>query len=131
MKYLLDTNVISDIFKRHPVTVGHFAGHPASDLALCTITVFEVEFGLTENPASRSRNAELWNELLSNLTVLEFSALDAASAARVRLQTAAQPIGPSDTLIAGVALARGLTVVTNNTAEFGRVLGLNVVDWRE
>lgn len=130
MKYLLDTNVISDIFKRHPITVRHFMQHPASDLALCTITVFEVEFGLTKNPASRARNAELWCELQSNLTVLEFSTLDAASAARVRLQTAAQPIGPSDTLIAGVALARGLTVVTNNTAEFGRVLGLNVVDWR-
>lgn len=130
MKYLLDTNVISDIFKRHPSVVRHFTQHLASDLALTTITVFEVEFGLTKNPASRARNAELWGELLSNLTVLEFSTLDAASAARVRLQTAAQPIGPSDTLIAGVALARGLTVVTNNTAEFGRVLGLNVVDWR-
>lgn len=53
-----------------------------------------------------------------------------ASAARVRLQTAQQPIGPSDTLIAGVALARGLTLVTNNVGEFGRVMGLNVVEWR-
>jgi predicted nucleic acid-binding protein len=39
------------------------------------------------------------------------------------------PIGAYDLLIAGQALRRGLTVVTANTAEFGRVTGLSWQDW--
>ena len=38
-------------------------------------------------------------------------------------------IGPYDVLIAGQALARGLTLVTHNVREFGRVEGLRVEDW--
>jgi len=38
-------------------------------------------------------------------------------------------IGPMDTLIAGIALRHGATLVTHNTAEFRRVRGLNLEDW--
>lgn len=46
-----------------------------------------------------------------------------------RLSAAGTPIGAYDTLIAGHALARGLTLVTNNTREFSRVPGLQVENW--
>jgi len=39
-------------------------------------------------------------------------------------------IGPNDLMIAAIALANGLTVVTHNIGEFGRVPGLNVEDWQ-
>ncbi len=45
------------------------------------------------------------------------------------LQSRGTPIGPFDILIAGQALARNLTLVTNNTREFRRVAGLQVEDW--
>ena len=48
---------------------------------------------------------------------------------RAALETAGQSIGPNDTLIAAIALANGLTVVTHNTREFRRVPGLLVEDW--
>jgi tRNA(fMet)-specific endonuclease VapC len=38
-------------------------------------------------------------------------------------------IGPNDLLIAAIALANSVTLVTNNTQEFRRVVGLNVEDW--
>jgi predicted nucleic acid-binding protein len=38
-------------------------------------------------------------------------------------------IGEVDLLIAAVALGEGLAVVTHNTAHFGRIKGLSVVDW--
>jgi tRNA(fMet)-specific endonuclease VapC len=38
-------------------------------------------------------------------------------------------IGPNDLLIAAIALAHGMVVVTHNTAEFQRVRGLSVEDW--
>jgi tRNA(fMet)-specific endonuclease VapC len=39
-------------------------------------------------------------------------------------------IGPNDLLIASIALANGLTVVTHNTSEFSRVPGLPLEDWQ-
>lgn len=38
-------------------------------------------------------------------------------------------LGPNDLLIAAIALAHHATVVTHNTAEFDRVLGLTITDW--
>jgi tRNA(fMet)-specific endonuclease VapC len=51
--------------------------------------------------------------------------------AKVRADLAAKgtPIGPNDLLIAAIALANGLTLVTHNTTEFSRVLGLRLEDW--
>jgi tRNA(fMet)-specific endonuclease VapC len=40
------------------------------------------------------------------------------------------PIGPYDVLIAGQAIARGMILVTHNTAEFGRVPRLRFEDWQ-
>lgn len=48
---------------------------------------------------------------------------------RATLEMSGNPIGAYDLLIAGQALRRGLTVVTANTTEFGRVSGLNWQDW--
>jgi tRNA(fMet)-specific endonuclease VapC len=45
------------------------------------------------------------------------------------LKARGTPIGPYDTLIAGQAMARGLTLVTRNTREFERVVGLSVENW--
>ena len=39
------------------------------------------------------------------------------------------PIGPNDLMIAAIALAYDLTLVTHNTAEFSRVPGLRLEDW--
>lgn len=38
-------------------------------------------------------------------------------------------IGPYDLLIAAIALANNLTLVTHNTNEFSRVPGLVIEDW--
>ena len=52
----------------------------------------------------------------------------ASGSARAQLKRAGLPIGPYDVLIGGQALARGLTLVTNNSREFARVEGLAVAD---
>lgn len=51
------------------------------------------------------------------------------AAIRAALEKQGQPIGPNDTLIAAIALANGLTVVTHNAGEFSRVPGLLFEDW--
>ena len=48
---------------------------------------------------------------------------------RAKLERAGTPIGPLDTLIAAQAIARKLTVVSNNEREFRRVAGITIVNW--
>jgi tRNA(fMet)-specific endonuclease VapC len=40
-----------------------------------------------------------------------------------------QLIGPYDTMIAAIALANNLTLVTHNTSEFSRIANLVLEDW--
>ena len=69
--------------------------------------------------------------LLSKLPVLPFEPSDGRAAAKVlaELERTGQRIGAYDTLIAGQAIARGLTVVTGNLREFARVPRLAVESW--
>lgn len=49
---------------------------------------------------------------------------------RAHLDAAGTPIGPNDLMIASIALANSLTLVTHNTGEFSRVPGLRLEDWQ-
>jgi predicted nucleic acid-binding protein len=69
-----------------------------------------------------------WKTLLPNLC----PAGDALPAGYKHLDSLPQRrlvIGGNDLIIASIALAHGLTVVTHNSAEFSRVPGLSVEDW--
>ncbi len=48
---------------------------------------------------------------------------------RAQLESQGTPIGPTDLLIAAIALANQATLVTHNTREFIRVVGLQIEDW--
>lgn len=60
---------------------------------------------------------------------LEFHSAQQAGQVRAHLRKLGTPIGEYDLLIAGMALANKLIVVTHNTREFSRVPGLQVEDW--
>jgi tRNA(fMet)-specific endonuclease VapC len=60
---------------------------------------------------------------------LDDRAAEIAAAVRADLAGKGRLIGPHDLLIAAIALANDLTLVTHNTREFGRVAGLMIEDW--
>ena len=68
---------------------------------------------------------------LSPISIVDFDNQAAEEYGRIRadLETKGNPIGPMDMLIAGHAISKGLTLVTNNTREFSRIEGLTVEDW--
>jgi tRNA(fMet)-specific endonuclease VapC len=134
MNYLLDTNAVIALLRNKPTGVrGRFrAAETAGDyLAVPSVVLFELWYGAAKS-SHVSENTERLRVFLSgNVDPLGLDDEDAKSAGRVRaaLEKAGTPIGPYDLLIAGQALARGLTVVTANADEFGRVPGLKQVDW--
>jgi tRNA(fMet)-specific endonuclease VapC len=68
---------------------------------------------------------------LPHVEVLEFPNEAAAHYAQIRaeLKKRGQMIGANDLFIAAHARSLGLRLVTNNTAEFGRVKGLTLENW--
>ena len=56
-------------------------------------------------------------------------AADVYGRIRAELESKGTPIGPNDLLIAAIAVANDLTLVTHNTNEFSRVTGLVLEDW--
>jgi len=130
MVYLLDTNVVVAMLRRHSMRLAQIIEQRRDQVAVSAITAMELEYG-----AERSQRTELMraavDQALILLTVLDFDRAAARAAAKVRAELAAlgTPIGPYDTLIAGHARSRGLTVVTHNAREYSRVPGLTVEDW--
>jgi len=101
-----------------------------SDLVIPAIVRSELEFGaLKGGSAARLQNLR---EFLGAFATLPFddSCITVYASARHELEQSGQRIGALDLLIASIALANDLTLVTNNTAEFARVPGLRIEDWQ-
>ncbi len=130
MTRLLDTNTCVYAIKRQPAVLEKLREHSPEDVCVTTITLAELWFGARKSsrPASTRRSVEAF---LAPISVLEFDARAAESYADIRLdlERKGRPIGERDLLIASIAKSRSLTVVTHNTSEFERVVGLEVEDW--
>jgi tRNA(fMet)-specific endonuclease VapC len=128
--YVLDTNTVIYYFKGLGRIKERLLLVPPSEIAVPSVVVFELEVGIGLSAQPSNRRSQL-ETLLSVVTVLP---LDGAAAKRAAESAAAlrktgEPIGPMDTLIAGIAIAHGGTLITHNIREFRRVRGLRVEDW--
>ena len=132
MRYLLDTCVLSDFVKGEPATVARLLSVSPDEIAVPSITCFEVNYGLLLNKARARRLRPRIDAFFNSVHLLDFNKEDAIAAAdiRARLRKRGEPIGPYDVLIAGVALSRGLVLVTANVKEFSRVRSLQIESWR-
>ena len=131
--YLLDTNTCIYFLKNSfPVLTQKLLNTDPCELAISSITVFELTYG-AEKSKWGERTRQKLAMFLAPFTILAFDSEDAMTAGRIRglLEQRGTPIGPYDVQIAAQGLAKGLTVLTHNTAEFRRVPGLRVEDWIE
>ncbi len=130
MRYLLDTNIVSDLI-RNPQ--GRVAQHirEVGEARVCTsiIVAAELRYGATKK-ASPRLTTQL-EAVLGALDVVPFEApADTAyGLLRAHLEQAGRPIGGNDLLIAAQAVALGHTIVTNNKREFARVDDLACENW--
>ena len=128
--YLLDTNTIVYFFKGSGnVAKVLFSKYP-KDIAVSTITLYELEVGIAKlnNPEQRNKQLKLF---VSHITIYPFTSKEAGYSAKIRAEQESKgtPIGPLDNLIAGTALCNNAVLVTHNTKEFCRIEGLTVEDW--
>lgn len=130
IRFLLDTNIVIEVLGGKPEPLEQQMRRHSGQLAVSTITVAELGYGVarSQNPEHDRASVE---GFLPFVEVLDLDTAGAEHAGDIRAELArvGTPIGGYDLLIAGIARSRGLTVVTNNRREFDRVSGLLVVDW--
>ena len=129
MRFLLDTNAMIGLLNRSsPKLEARVRQVPASEIGISAIVVHELYFGAFKSQRV-SENLERLGLIRLETVPLDREDAEAAGKIRAALARSGTPIGPYDVLIAGQALARGLTLITNNLREFQRIEGLKAEDW--
>jgi tRNA(fMet)-specific endonuclease VapC len=130
MRGLLDTDTCIYALNGNGDVLERLRAHGRRDLFVSAITEAELRVGAAKS-SKPMKMLRVLQRFLSAFEIVEFNSEDAAAYADVRakLEHAGTPIGALDTLIAAQAIARGLTLVSNNEREFGRVAGLRLVNW--
>ena len=135
-RFMLDTNVLSDIGNERAgwqriVSKIHLYGQHRC--VISAITWHELRYGIASADGKLKKSTiALLNQVYARFEVMAFDEPAAAQAVvtRIALRIPGKPISWPDVMIAGHARALGYTVVTSNVAEFCRVPGLTVVNWR-
>ena len=129
-RYMLDTNIISDLVKNPQGRAAKRIAKVGED-NICTsiIVAAELRYGCAKSGSKRLLKAV--EDLLSEIPVLPFDVPADAEYGGIRsaLEATGRPIGSNDLLIAAHAHATGATVVTANVDEFKRIRGLSVENW--
>jgi len=131
LRYMLDTDICSFIMKRsNDLLLKRLQKVPVSDVCISVVTKSELLFGVEVSPRQRQDEAALL-AFLNHVEILDFPDKASPHYAEIRaqLKTLGTMIGANDLFIAAHARSLGLTLVTNNTREFGRVPKLRIENW--
>jgi tRNA(fMet)-specific endonuclease VapC len=132
-RFMLDTDTCSYVMKRsNAALLRRLQTVPVADVCMSVVTKSELLYGIEVSPR-RAQDAAALAAFLPYVDVLDFRDDAAAHYAEIRadLKKRGWPIGANDLFIAAHARSLGLTLVTINTAEFGRVAGLRVENWTQ
>jgi tRNA(fMet)-specific endonuclease VapC len=128
---MLDTDTCSYILKRsHPLVLKRLQSVPVEVVCMSVVTQAELLYGVEVSPRSVQDGAAL-AAFLPYVDAVELDETAALHYAQIRadLKRRGALIGANDLFIAAHARALGLTLVTNNVAEFERVRDLRIDKW--
>jgi tRNA(fMet)-specific endonuclease VapC len=133
VKFLLDTNAVSELMKGTPAVVDRLAATDRTEVAVPQPVVAEIAFGIERLPRSK-RRTELqarFDLVCAEIARPEWT--DAVSQAYGRIQAILERRGRRiedfDAAIAAHALAFDATLVTANLDHMTRIPGLRIEDW--
>ena len=129
-KYLLDSDTLIYFLKGHGETVAAVVAHSPQELATSRINYAELLYG-AYNSAKVERNLKIIIPFLENFEIYEFdrTAAEIFAKEKARLKKSGSMIADMDLMIASIALANDLVLVTNNTRHFERIKNLVLENW--
>lgn len=136
-KSLLDTDILSEIGKGiDPNVVRNATAYRNAfgRYTLSVVSIMEVVRGLQKKQSAARLQHFLASIASEEALLFDQPAAELAGRIAGNLDRIGQPIGKADPMIAAIALAHGLDLVTGNIAHYQRIqqLGyqLNLVNWR-
>jgi tRNA(fMet)-specific endonuclease VapC len=100
------------------------------DVIISAVTLAELEFGIAcSSTAAQESNCSALESLLEDIKVAPFDAQAAKAYGPIRAAYKDRNRDALDKLIASHAVALGVTLVTNNEADFVNYAGLHVENW--
>jgi tRNA(fMet)-specific endonuclease VapC len=128
---ILDTDTLSYYLKRHPIVVSNFDEYVNQHgyVFISRISVVEILGGLRAKSATNQ--IERFKNLLAEHKILDTTELSAEISADIfaELWKKGKHSGNYDILIAGIAIANDLTLVTNNTKDYEHISHLSLDNW--
>ena len=134
MKYLLDTNILSEMQKSNcnPKVKAFTDKIPAEDMFICAISIGELCYGIERLPAGKKKNdLLLWiNTKLPQWFNGRIICLDTDTMAewgKIRAKPD-RTATAADSLIASAAITHHMTLVTRNIKDFEDIEGIVLVN---
>jgi tRNA(fMet)-specific endonuclease VapC len=127
---MLDTNICIYLMKHQPPQVrARFDACFVGDVVISAITLAELEYGVASSGTNQARNQAALALLLRDLPLAPFEGLAARAYGPLRAASRERNRDALDKLIASHAIALGVTLVTNNEADFVSYAGLRGENW--
>lgn len=128
---LLDTDILSLFFRNHPQVVANFDLYlqQYDGVNFSLITYYEILSGLKHRDALKQLERFLAFSELNNVISLSKRSVEISAEIYANLRKKGTPVDDIDILIAGVAIANNLVLVTHNQKHFGKIEDLKLEDW--
>ena len=127
-QYLLDTNVLIEIFRGSHVLQQHIASKGLEKCLVSELSLGELYVGAFKS--GRKEHFDQIGFIEQSFRVIPPEGLASVyGKIRADLELAGTPVEDMDLLLAATAVSRGLTLVTHNVRHFSRIPGLQVEDW--
>ncbi len=127
--YMLDTDTASYVIRGTDAQIlNRFTGH-FGEICISSITAGELKFGAVKKQSPLlTQKVDAFCDLVP-IKDFDFRAAEKYGSLRAELERVGTPLASMDLLIAASALAENAILVTNNTAHFSKVPGLNLENW--
>lgn len=128
---LLDTDILSLFFRNHPKVVKNCNLYlqEYEQLSFSLITYYEILSGLKHRDASKQLEKFLAFSKVNQIAPLTEESIKASAEIYADLRKKGTPVDDIDLLIAGVAIANNLVLITHNQKHFGKIEILQLKDW--
>ena len=129
MIYMLDTDTLSLIVRKHSPVIRNLVKHENDEICISAITYAELSYGLEKRGSDK-----LFHEvrtIIEKLSIISFDdpQSELYGKIRVELEKSGMPIGDMDMLIAAAALSIGAILVSHNIRQFSKISGIKIEDW--
>jgi len=134
---VVDTNVLSELMRAAPeVRVVNWVRAHAQELAIPTIVIGELQYGVARLPTGRRRTSleaaldSLIDQFATTLLAYNLEAARACGDLLAQAEAAGRPMSLADAQIAAIARVARARLATRNVGDFAHT-GLTLIDpWR-